>query len=249
MTRTVRLKKTKEINLLAVFNIDDSAVVDSLQSNKFLVSWTMYVEKYPDSDITDISIKQNVSYQKILHFLDNYVNDSLWYDPECIPCIDRNFSSAKNFLFITPTVNLTCLSNVLFRKFNALCSDNVFVDSIEIYDFETDLNYEYFNDTKEYDDLNLPTAKEFVGEYSIYDNPWWERSSISTYDYAVKTEQDLLDIRKELEESEKLMEKDLKVIEEEVIKQFKKTYNVETAKGELIKVDFTSKTKTPKKLD
>lgn len=249
MTRTVRLRKSKEINLLAVFNVEDSAVVDSIQSNKFLISWTMYVEKYPDSDLTDISIKQNISYQKILHFLDNYVNDSLWYDPECISCIDRNFSSTKNFLFITPKVNINSLSNVLFRKFNSLCSENVFVDGIEVYDFEADLNYEYFNDTKEYDDLNLPSAKEFVGEYSIYDKPWWERSSISTYDYAVKSNQELLDIRKELEESEKLMEQDLKVIEDQVIKQMRDTFKIETTKGELIKVDFTSKTKTPKKLD
>ena len=64
MTQTARLKSGRDIGLLGVFHIPDSNDVDNVSYNKFSISWSMYTQKPEDSSTFDVSVDQNISYQK-----------------------------------------------------------------------------------------------------------------------------------------------------------------------------------------
>jgi len=248
--RTIHLKSDKDINLIAVIEQPDTTEIDSLDHFKFTVTYTMYVSQDDDETIEQLSINQNISYQKINHFLSFYVNNSIWYDKTGQDMIDNHFSSAKNLLLVTPAVNVTYLGNALFRKLNALCKDNVHVDGISIKDWETNLTYSYRTDEPLEGIDILPDNKEWMGEFSIYDTPWWDRDSISAYDYACSNAKDLAEVKLVLDEEGHIMSNDFQLIEEEVITQMKSVdpsmFNEK--KGEIVHVDFKSKVK-PKKVD
>ena len=52
----------------------------------------MYASYSDDNDrLEELSIKQNISYQKIEHLIRNYINNSIWYDVMIIQVIDAHF--------------------------------------------------------------------------------------------------------------------------------------------------------------
>ena len=55
-----------------------------------------------------------------------------------------------------------------------------------------------------------------MGELSVYDKPWWERSDVSTYDNRCISKEEQEKVRKNLAESKELLEEDFKQIENDV---------------------------------
>mgnify|MGYP003644681448 CR=1 FL=1 len=248
--RTIHLKTDRDINLIAITEQPGTDEIDALDHYKFTVTYTMYVSEDHKSTIEQLSINQNISYQKINHFLNHYVDNSIWYDKIGQNMIDQHFSTTKNLLLVTPVINVTYLGNCLFRKFNALCKKNVHVDGISIKDWSTNLTYSYRTDEPEEGIDILPANAEWMGEFSIYDTPWWDRDSISAYDYACRDADDLEEVKDLIAEEGVDMGTDFQLIEDEVIKQMKTLdpalYN--EIKGEVIEVDFKSRL-GPKKVD
>ena len=99
------------------------------------------------------------------------------------------------YRLITPIINVTYLGNCLFKKFNTLCKPNVYVDGVSILDHSTGLSYVYRTDEPDAEIEILPDSKEWPGKFSIYDTPWWERDSISAYDYSCNSQEELDNIK------------------------------------------------------
>ena len=105
----VKLTCSKEISVTTIFGSKKEIV--AVQPNRFNISWSMFASLHPDSDADQLAIDQNISYQKIHHFLSYYVDNSLWYAPESMECMDNHFSATDNALMVTPNTNISILSN------------------------------------------------------------------------------------------------------------------------------------------
>ena len=62
----------------------------------------------------------------------------------------------------------------------------------------------------------IAQQKDFMGELSVYEQSWWERDDVSTYDNKALDEKELHDVRMKLLEAEDILERDFRTIEEEV---------------------------------
>jgi len=81
MAKKVKLKSDAEVNIISVFGRDDGLEIEAIKSQRYLIKFGMYasLDDIVD-DIQTLSIDQNISYQRIMHFLKYYLHDSLWYD-------------------------------------------------------------------------------------------------------------------------------------------------------------------------
>jgi len=245
--KTIHLKTDKEIHLIGMLNVPNESEIESLEQFRFTIAYTMFVSQDNNESIEELSIAQNISYQKINHFLSFYVDHAMWYDVNGQDMIDKHFTLCRNLLLITPIINVTYLGNCLFKKFNTLCKPNVYVDGVSILDHSTGLSYVYRTDEPDAEIEILPDSKEWPGKFSIYDTPWWERDSISAYDYSCNSQEELDNIKFQIEEGE-IEHEDWKIIEEEVMKQLSNDPNFNQEKGKVIKFDF-KKANNPKKVD
>lgn len=230
-----------------MLNVPNESDIESLEQFRFTIAYTMFVSQDNNESIEELSIAQNISYQKINHFLSYYVDHAMWYDVNGQDMIDKHLTQCRNLLLITPIVNVTYLGNCLFKKFNTLCKPNVYVDGVSILDHGTGLSYVYRTDEPDAEIEILPNSKEWPGKFSIYDTPWWERDSISAYDYSCNSQEELDNIKFQIEEGE-IEHEDWKIIEEEVMKQLSNDPNFNQEKGKVIKFDF-KKANNPKKVD
>ncbi len=213
MGPVVKLTCHKEVSVVTIFGSKKEIV--AVQPNRFKMSWGMFASLHPDSDADKLAIDQNISYQKIHHFLSYYVDNALWYAPESMECMDNHFSATDNALIITPSTNISILSNCLFAKFNSISKPDIHVCDLNIFDYATNMSYDY-SDEEYIIPSVLPQQKEFMGELSVYEQPWWERDDVSTYDNKALNTEELTNIRKKLLESEDILERDFREIEDAV---------------------------------
>ena len=247
----VKLTCSKEISVVTIFGSKKEIV--AVQPNRFNINWSMFAELRPDSDSDQLAIDQNVSYQKILHFLSYYMDNGLWYAPESIECMEEHFSQTDNGLIITPDTNISMLTSSLFAKMNSISKPDIHISDVKIYDFLTNMSYDY-NDEEYIIPAGLPEQKDFMGKLSVHDQPWWERDDVSTYDNKALNTEELTNIRMKLLEHEDFLERDFREIEEMVTEQLSKVNWNELSEdekqktAELIKLDDVRKKKkwTPK---
>tara|TARA_B110000858_G_scaffold198444_1_gene265114 strand:- start:4852 stop:5598 length:747 start_codon:yes stop_codon:yes gene_type:complete len=241
MAKKVKLKSECEVNIISVFGRDDGLEIDAIKSNRYIIKFGMYAT-FDDTveDVNDLSVEQNISYQRIQHFIKYYLHDSLWYDKFALRTIENHFASTDNVFVITPEVNITYLTNCLFAKFNAICKNHITVSNIGVVDLETGITYDYEDEEGEVPEF-LPYQSEFMGDLSIYDTVWWERDDISTYDNYALDEQELILIRKNLAEQKDVLDADFNMIEQEVRSQMSQAGFI--PEGEVVEVDFKTKQK------
>lgn len=215
----ITLENNMPCTVIAVLgdeNDKESKEIQFMEPFSFNISWTMYAS-YSDDNISleELSIKQNISYQKIEHLIRNYINNSIWYEPDAIQIIDAHFPSSQNVLMVTPGTNVMHIANCLFAKFNSICDEYITVCKLEVQDISTGLSYN-IEDEEGLTPSILPQQKDFMGELSVYENPWWTRSDVSTYDNKCLTEEEQTTVRNKLQESKELLEEDFKQIEKDV---------------------------------
>jgi len=219
MAKKVKLKSDALVNTISVFGEQESNEVIAIKPNKYKISFSMYASMDEDIDnIQKLSINQNISYQRIMHLLKYYINDCLWYDMVSARCIEKHFTATDNVFLITPEVNITYFTNCLYAKFNSICLPNIVVDSIQVLDTDTNITYDYEDTEGEIPDF-LPLQDEFMGERSIYDEPWWARNDISTYDNFAINEEELKAVKEELADKKDMLDADFNAIDEEVRNQ------------------------------
>ena len=67
--KTIHLKTDKEIHLIGMLNVPNESDIESLEQFRFTIAYTMFVSQDNNESIEELSIAQNISYQKINHFL------------------------------------------------------------------------------------------------------------------------------------------------------------------------------------
>jgi len=107
------------------------------------------------------------------------------------------------------------------------------VDALDYNCVNTDLEYSMLLD-----------IKDWLGDLSFWEKPWWYRRDFSTFDNIAESKEEL-DVWRETKyaESTERMEKAILEIEDSVRKQMS---NIPTEdKGQLIEVDFSKKVSKP----
>ena len=234
----VCLTNSMPCNMIAVVSENDldSKEIQFLEMFSFNVSWTMFANIDNDISINELSIRQNIGYQKIEHFLRHYCNNALWYEVKDIPTINSHFTVTQNSLCVTPGVNLMYLANVLFAKLNSICDECIIISKLQLQDLSSGITYTVEDNEGEIPAV-LPTQEEFMGELSIYDDPWWCRDDVSTYDSKAQDKEELAEIKENIEKSKEVLEADFKQIETEV-----RSYMTDQKSAEVIEVDFEQRT-------
>ena len=113
----------------------------------------------------------------------------------------------------------------------------------ELKEMDEEIEYEMFSD--DFDYSGLPTMKDWLGDYPVWDTPWWYRDDALTIDGYAESEKDLAEWRKAAEEEnlEELNREIFTDIEESVRNAVKQVTDQGTEKGTLVEVDFNSKSK------
>jgi hypothetical protein len=108
-----------------------------------------------------------------------------------------------------------------------------------------------FSDDLQYD--SLPNIKTWLGEFSVWETPWWFRKDFSTYDNFLpnKKEYDLFFENTDRDSVNDKMSAPIRDIEGQIIGELAKEHldgdNPEVVeKGKLIEVDFAKKKFKPK---
>ena len=141
-----------------------------------------------------------------------------------------------------PNLSEATLISAIHCKLNAIIHESSIVDVVSLKDTVDDLDYNFVNTDFEYP--MLMDIKDWLGELSFWDKPWWYRRDFSTFDNIAISKEEL-DEWKETkhEESTARMQKAILDIEETVLDQMGTTPE---DKGQLIEVDFAKKVSKPR---
>ncbi len=199
-------------------------------------------------------LQQNISFSVINSFLYEQLHQSIIYDLDSKASVERAFASHDNNFMILPDLSDACLAMSLHCKLNAICHKNSFVESISIKDKVDKLAYSMFADDNEYE--QLPTIKDWIGELSFWETPWWRRRDFSTFDNIAGSKEEHEEFFSQDFNQDILarMEEPIAQIEGQVIadiygkqvKEVLKDIEPEKESGELLEVDFKKKTFKPK---
>ena len=231
MIKTVKLSKTSNVGICCVSHDPESNEISYIQTSNYEIMWKSSAIG-EEISIEELSYNQNVTLHKIDHFLTNYLDNSVWFEADGIEMSNKALASTENMLIITPTLNFTILGLCLFAKLNSLCKPGIIVTDLSISEKSANQVFEYTDLDAELPE-SLPNQAEFMGEFSIWENPWWLRDDVTTYDNRTINEEELLRIRENLKEAHDNISSDFEMIEEQVREMFN-----DAAPAEIIEVDF-----------
>lgn len=177
----VRLKKKVHLNLVMM-----PSDVKFIEPKRYTLEYTLYTVPNED-DPTAGGIAQNKAYQKINYFLTSVLDGSILYDPDCSEDVRALLLSYENNVVTLPYCAEIMFLEALHCKFNVLAGENTFVDSLELYDHFAEQSYIYVQEEEDHCVYELPSSKQFVGEFALWDKCWWDRYDITTYDSGVES--------------------------------------------------------------
>ena len=226
--------------------LDDKS--KSIKAVLYELTFTLRTEQSSDVTYDQAYIYQNISFSTISSFIYEQLHQTVMYDLDSKTNAENIFSPYDNNFMILPTINEACLISCIHAKLNAICHDTSIVEMIKLKEMDETLSYEMFSDDLQYD--TLPNIKTWLGEFSVWDQPWWNRKDFSTYDNFLpnKEEYDLFFKNSDRDNINEKMAAPIREIEGQIIGELASEYldedNPETAeKGKLIEIDF----KNPKK--
>jgi hypothetical protein len=234
MIKTVKLTKTHPVELTCINNVIGTSDIEYIQSYDFTLKWKISSFGDQFDNLDDLALAQNVTIHKIEHFVQNYLNNSIWFDANGLDMSNKHFAECENLLIITPDTNFTCLGMCLYAKLNALCKPGMVVTELYLEDVQLKQSFEYSDIGGESPD-QLPTQDEFMGELALWQDPWWMRDDLSTYDSKANDPEDLGTLREQFDLALEVMRHDFNSIEEQVKEIL---FRDENAQAEVIELDF-----------
>ena len=188
------------------------------------LSFTLRTEQSSDVTYDQAYIYQNISFSTISSFIFEQLHQTVMYDLEAKTQAENIFSPYDNNFMILPTINEACLISCLHAKLNALCHDSSIVEMVKLKEMDETLSYEMFSDDLQYD--SLPNIKTWLGEFSVWETPWWFRKDFSTYDNFLpnKEEYDLFFENTDRESVNDKMSAPIREIEEQIIGELAKEH-------------------------
>jgi hypothetical protein len=179
--KDLSLEKTVSVKVM-VFNSPDTRI----DIKHFKISFNMVTLLQEEQDKLVLEMNQNISFAKVQFFLQEIFNESILCQAEHSAQMMKSLGTYENKIVVLPKLDKGTIVTALHRKFNSICSQNTKVFVVKLYDVDMELSYTYNcvdEDEQQYDEL--PTIDEWMGEYSYWDEPWWDRSDQLTWDLAV----------------------------------------------------------------
>lgn len=240
MIKTVKLAKSTDFSVSCATQNEQGDELEFIQSAAYNICWKSSAID-SDMDLDELTFNQNVTVHKIEHFLQNYIDNSIWYEKDGTEMVNRHFSASENMLIVTPSLNFTILGLCLYAKLNTLCKPGIIVTDIVLKENDTNTVFEYSDLDGEYPE-SLPSQEDFMGELSIWKNPWWMRDDVTTYDNFALSQEDVDNIRVNICDAEDNITSDFEQIEDQV-----RDILGTNAPAEIIEIDFEKLAKDKQK--
>ncbi len=234
----------KKINVKLIWMDKEIGYVKPMD---YIVQYSLRTELQDNMTHEEGFIQQNIAFQTVNDFLYSQMFQSIVYDKESKPDVENSFSSYNNNFCILPTLSEATFLSCIHSKLNHIIPDSSTIEQVELIDETDGVSYTYFSDDMDY--YTLPSMKEWLGDLSFWEQPWWQRKDFSTFDnYA--TDQKEYDNFKKMTDVNELAEKmklPILEIEQEVRSALDGSDNDKTT-GHLIEVDFKKGAKFKPKL-
>jgi hypothetical protein len=211
---------------------------NSLQSRCFEIEITLY--SVPEGDtqihIEKAQLDQNLSFSKCQHFVEHILDSSWVYDlpgrdlVEVLIHTDLNFNAV-----LIPSMNEAALVTAIHAKLSTLCAETTVLDRVRLRDIREDLTYDFVSENGDISPA-LPSATEWLGKYSYWSTPWWNRYDITTYDNfadSVEEHEEWLLAR----DSENLLEEATRELNE-IDEMIRETFYKNKPAAEVIELEF-----------
>jgi hypothetical protein len=236
--RSLSLEKTSQIKLIV------------LEHNRFVVrqyeiSFSMLTRSSEDIKETDqLQIEQNISFAKVMCFIDSILNDSIIITADNLPHYEKTLCEfSNNYVLLPDTIDNTVI-DVLTSKLNAIVGDNTEVNSVTLFDLDEQLKYK-LEIIEDDDDDDIVNIKEWLGEFVLNDVPWWQRGDESTWDGVAKDREEYDKVKSSTSDDE------TESIFEEIDDTIRSMYKImksesSDSSAEVIEVDFQNETKKKK---
>ena len=238
--RSLSLEKTSQIKLIV------------LENKRFVVrhydiSFSMLTRSSEDlKEVDELQIEQNISFAKVMCFIDAILNDSIVITADNLPHYEKTLCEfSNNYVLMPDTVDNTVIG-ILTSKFNAIVGDNTEVNSVTLFDLDDQLKYklEIFEDEDD-DDDGIVDIKAWLGELVLSDVPWWLRADESTWDGIAKDRDEYNIVKANINDDEP--DSIFDEIEDTIRGMYKSMKSESSdSTAEVIEVDFQNETKKKK---
>ena len=153
------------------------------------IRFSLRTEADDQENLIKSQIDHNVSYAKIRLFLETVLpNTVICGSHDLYDCMKLT-SDMDNNLMVLPDCGESILAAALHQKLNSMCKEFTYMEEIVIYDPAQEITYRYQLTDDEYD-ISLPGG-QWLGEMSFWDDPWWERDDVMTFDNVATSKKEL----------------------------------------------------------
>ena len=198
--KQVILEKTLPLQLLTVES--DTNMFD-VRNYEITFSLNTTIDETFDGDsVLEAQFQQNTSFTSIACLIEATLNKSIMFDIDNSDVNYQRFNDFENNFIILPECSDVMLCAALHCKFNSICTDLTTVHKVVLKDVCDGLAYSYDVDTFEEGYSELPTLQDWIGDLSYFDQSWWFRKDITTFDKAATSEEDLADWKLHYAEAE-----------------------------------------------
>lgn len=243
------LEKTMPLRL--IFVDSDNHLIDA---RPFKIKYNLITTVAEGEHDISAQLNQNISLAKINFFIDHYLNNNIALDSDDRTSVFPLFSEYENNYLVLPDLTESTLMEAIHCKLNSLCKPGSRVEHIQLFDELTDVNYTFY--ITEDEEYQLPDITEWLGELSFWNEPWWQRDDVSTYDNTAANAEELEKWRENLEsngsEMVSVAHRVFAEIEEAVESSFREVMEQaglipKVERGQLIEVDFVNTNNAPKR--
>jgi len=250
--KTFTMEKTIPLSLTLMETLPSKKIV----SGRYDLSFTMITEAESTNADTLLNAQynQNVSFSKVFLFIEQFVNHSVIFES------DKNMSTEiydflnewENNLIVLPDLHESTIIAALHSKFNNIVSENTYVDKVSLVDLAQNITYHYVLTEEDDEYTELPPLQDWMGEFSYFDDAWWNQCNTRTVDRPAKDAEEVEKWKKKAEEADydSMVVQPFNDIEDEIQQIFKEMSgqldDEKTSKGELIELNEFKKKKDQK---
>lgn len=231
------LEKTVPLKIM----LFDSSVC-RLEIKDYVFTFSLMTETEDYDNPIEAQIDQNISFSKIMFFLEAIVDESIMYSVDDAEIVTKTIhGNIGNNLILTPDINEGILLALIHMKLNTICQPYSTVEKVRLMDKNDNINYELTCDDPDLEDL--PSIQDWNDELSLWPEPWWLRDDPLSWDIDFDTKENLESFREALGTPDFV--KDFAGIGDQVRAMFVKQLEDKglidkQEKGTLIEIDFTS---------
>ena len=140
----------------------------------------------PQDDKTD---EPSLAYNKLGFFIEHVLHKSLFVPHDAEFWFDKNTKEHvhTNLVVFPDDTYDDLITRVLFYKLQAITFPGLMILDVSAWSSSTKLNFHFAGEEQ----CTLPGIKDWMGELSFHDQPWWHRDDCDTIDFKPKDKKEL----------------------------------------------------------